>query len=154
MTARGIRKEMVGKVISDKMQKTVMVETQRHVKHPRYKKTIVRRMKFSAHDEKETAHKGDVVRIRECRPLSKTKRWRVVDILRVHPVETVVKAKPKAKAKTTAKKTTTRRRKKTELSAASCPLGTGFRREAQSTGVRIRATTTDSNIAAAMVTEN
>jgi len=78
---RGLRREMVGKVISDKMQKTVVVETRKHVTHPKYHKVMVRRAKFAAHDEKGIAHLGDTVRLRESRPLSKTKRWVVLEVI-------------------------------------------------------------------------
>lgn len=75
-------KELVGTVIGDKMQKTVIVETRMHVAHPRYGKTYLRRTKFAAHDEKQVAKAGDVVRIRETRPLSKTKNWKLVEVIR------------------------------------------------------------------------
>ena len=79
--ARGRRKERVGKVVSDKMQKTVVVSLTRQVPHPLYKKYFKKTTKFVAHDEKGDAKAGDTVRIMETRPLSKTKRWRVVDVL-------------------------------------------------------------------------
>jgi small subunit ribosomal protein S17 len=78
---RGERKSRVGTVVSDKMTKTVVVAIERRVAHPLYGKQVVRTKKFHAHDEDERAKIGDVVRIVETRPLSKTKRWRVVDIL-------------------------------------------------------------------------
>ena len=78
-------KERVGRVISDKMQKTITVLVETRVIHPRYKKTITRRKKFYAHDEREEARVGDVVRTRETRPLSKLKRWRLVEILQRAP---------------------------------------------------------------------
>ncbi|MDP4200959.1 MAG: 30S ribosomal protein S17 [Bacteroidota bacterium] len=78
---RGHRKERVGKVISDKMQKTVIVSLTRQVPHPLYKKYFKKTTKFVAHDEKSDAKTGDTVRIMETRPLSKTKRWRVVEVL-------------------------------------------------------------------------
>lgn len=78
-------KERIGRVISDKMQKTITVLVETRVIHPRYKKTITRRKKFYAHDEREEARVGDVVRIRETRPLSKLKRWRLVEILQRAP---------------------------------------------------------------------
>ncbi|HLG20361.1 MAG TPA: 30S ribosomal protein S17 [Bdellovibrionota bacterium] len=92
MRPRGKRIEVVGRVISDKMQKTVIVETRTHVSHAKYKKIFVRRAKFVAHDEKETASLGDLVRLRESRPLSKTKRWVVVNVMekaKVRPEEKV-----------------------------------------------------------------
>jgi len=79
--ARGIRKERVGEVISDKMSKTVVVRVERRVPHPRYGKVVTRSSKFYAHDEEGRAKVGDRVRIVETRPLSKLKRWRVVEIL-------------------------------------------------------------------------
>ena len=78
-------KERVGRVISDKMQKTITVLVETRVIHPRYKKTVTRRKKFYAHDEREEARIGDVVRIRETRPLSKLKRWRLVEIIQRAP---------------------------------------------------------------------
>ena len=78
---RGRRKERVGKVVSDKMQKSVVVTLTRQVPHPLYKKYFKKTTKFVAHDENNSAHVGDLVRIMETRPLSRTKRWRVVEIL-------------------------------------------------------------------------
>ena len=75
------RKEFVGKVISNKMDKTVVVLVERLRPHPKYKKVIRYRKKFYAHDEGNRCEEGDIVRIRESRPLSKLKRWRVVEIL-------------------------------------------------------------------------
>lgn len=81
MSGIGHRKERVGVVISDKMDKTVTVSSLRLVQHPLYKKSIKRTKKFKAHDEKNDCHIGDTVRIRETRPLSKTKRWRVIEVI-------------------------------------------------------------------------
>ncbi len=78
---RGRRKTRVGTVVSDKMQKTVVVAVERRVPHSLYGKQIRRTAKYHAHDEENTAREGDVVRIMETRPLSKTKRWRVVEVL-------------------------------------------------------------------------
>lgn len=78
-------KERVGTVISDKMQRTITVLVETRVQHPRYKKFVVHRKRFYAHDEKEEAGVGDVVRIRETRPLSRLKRWRLVEILKRAP---------------------------------------------------------------------
>jgi len=78
---RGRRKTRVGTVVSDKMQKTVVVAVERRVAHRLYGKQIRRTAKYHAHDEENTAREGDVVRIMETRPLSKTKRWRVVEVL-------------------------------------------------------------------------
>jgi len=79
--ARGHRKERVGEVISDKMAKTIIVRVQRRFSHPRYKKVVTAYTKFYAHDEKRQAKVGDQVRIEETRPLSKTKRWRLVEVV-------------------------------------------------------------------------
>jgi small subunit ribosomal protein S17 len=78
---RGHRKTRVGTVVSDKMQKTVVVAIQRRVPHPTYGKMITRTKHFKAHDEQNASKAGDLVRIMETRPLSKDKRWRVVEIL-------------------------------------------------------------------------
>lgn len=74
-------KTLVGSVISDKMDKTVGVAVELYKSHPLYKKIIRRRIKLTAHDENNTCHLGDSVRIAETRPLSKTKRWRVIEIV-------------------------------------------------------------------------
>lgn len=76
-----LRKTRVGVVTSDKMNKTIVVEVERRVPHARFKKIVRRTTKFHAHDEKEEAKIGDKVRIMETRPLSKTKRWRLVEVL-------------------------------------------------------------------------
>ncbi|MBO8142002.1 MAG: 30S ribosomal protein S17 [Firmicutes bacterium] len=81
-TQRGIRKTRVGTVVSDKMDKTVVVAVERMVTHPLYKRTMRRTKKFKAHDEENACRTGDVVKIMETRPLSKQKRWRVVEIIR------------------------------------------------------------------------
>ncbi|MBI2237378.1 MAG: 30S ribosomal protein S17 [Actinobacteria bacterium] len=78
---RNRRKVRTGVVVSEKMDKTVLVEIDRVVRHPVYKKTVRRSAKLAAHDENNDAHVGDTVRVMETRPLSKTKRWRVVDIV-------------------------------------------------------------------------
>jgi small subunit ribosomal protein S17 len=75
------RKVRRGRVVSDKMNKTVVVVVERMVEHPLYAKRIKRTQKFHAHDENNEAHEGDLVEIRETRPLSKTKRWRVARIV-------------------------------------------------------------------------
>jgi len=79
---RGMRKTRIGTVVSDKMDKTVVVAVERTVTHPLYKRTMRRTKKFKAHDEENSCRAGDVVRIMETRPLSKEKRWRVVEIIR------------------------------------------------------------------------
>jgi small subunit ribosomal protein S17 len=78
---RNERKERTGKVVSNKMQKTITVAVDRKVKHPIYGKFVNRTTKFKAHDEQNTAGIGDTVRIAETRPISKDKRWRLVEIV-------------------------------------------------------------------------
>lgn len=78
---RNARKMRVGVVVSDKMQKTVVVQIDRRVPHPMYGKMVTRTKKVKAHDEENSAKMGDTVRIMETRPLSKDKRWRVVEIV-------------------------------------------------------------------------
>ena len=80
-TPRSRRKVRTGVVVSDKMDKTVLVRIDRKVRHPLYKKTLARAHKLAAHDESNDAHVGDTVRVMETRPSSKTKRWRVVEIV-------------------------------------------------------------------------
>ena len=79
--ARGARKSRTGLVVSDKMQKTVVVAIERRVPHPVYGKMVTRTKRLKAHDEENSAKVGDTVRIVETRPLSKDKRWRVVEIM-------------------------------------------------------------------------
>ncbi len=81
MKDRGLRKTQTGIVVSDKMDKTVVVQVDRLVRHPAYKKYVRRRTKYKAHDENNVCQKGDRVVIRESRPLSKTKRWRVSQVV-------------------------------------------------------------------------
>jgi small subunit ribosomal protein S17 len=81
MDVRNARKTRVGMVVSDKMQKTVVVSIERRVQHPVYGKMVRRTKKLKAHDEQNEAKTGDTVRIMETRPLSKDKRWRVVEII-------------------------------------------------------------------------
>jgi len=78
---RNLRKEKTGVVTSDKMAKTITVTIERRVKHPIYGKFVKTTKKFKAHDEKNDAKTGDIVKISETRPLSKTKRWRLVEVL-------------------------------------------------------------------------
>jgi small subunit ribosomal protein S17 len=78
----GTKNEKVGSVVSAKMAKTIVVEVIRRVQHPLYKRIVSRRRKFYAHDEKGAAQVGDVVRIVECRPLSRLKRWELKEIVR------------------------------------------------------------------------
>src|SRR5512139_2845482 len=79
--SRSKRKERVGEVISSKMAKTIVVRVERRFPHPRFKKVVTGYKKFYAHDEKSEAKVGDRVRIEETRPLSKTKRWRLVEVV-------------------------------------------------------------------------
>jgi small subunit ribosomal protein S17 len=80
-TERNLRKERIGKVVSNKMEKSITVAIERRVKHPIYGKFVAKTTKFMVHDEKNDAHEGDIVRISETRPLSKNKRWRLVEII-------------------------------------------------------------------------
>jgi len=80
-TERGRRKMRTGVVVSDKMDKTVLIRIDRQVRHRLYDKTVRRSSKLAAHDEQNDAHVGDTVRVMETRPLSKSKRWRVVEIV-------------------------------------------------------------------------
>ena len=81
MAERNLRKTKIGVVTSNKMEKTVTVEIERKVKHPIYGKFVKKTTKFHAHDEKNECGIGDVVKIMEARPLSKTKRWRLVEVV-------------------------------------------------------------------------
>ena len=78
---RNLRKTRVGKVVSDKMDKTIVVAVQDHVKHPLYNKIVKRTYKLKAHDENNECNIGDTVKVMETRPLSKDKRWRLVEIM-------------------------------------------------------------------------
>ena len=95
--ATGFKNEKVGQVVSTKMAKTIVVEVIRRVPHPLYKRIIAKKKKFYAHDEEKNAKMGDVVRIVECRPLSKLKRWQLAEVVRraaqvgVQPAEIDVK---------------------------------------------------------------
>jgi len=84
-TERTSRPAVIGKVVSDKMDKTIIVQRDRTVLHPLYKKYIRRSTRFTAHDADNSAHMGDDVEIVQTRPISKTKRWRLVRILREAP---------------------------------------------------------------------
>jgi len=79
--ARNLSKVRIGRVVSDKMDKTIVVAVETLVRHPLYQRTIRQTRKFKAHDEQNTCRIGDKVRIMETRPLSKDKRWRVVEVL-------------------------------------------------------------------------
>ncbi len=78
---RNLRKERTGAVVSNKMEKTIIVAVKRKVKHPIYGKFVNKTTKFVAHDEENTCNEGDLVRIMETRPLSKNKNWRLVEII-------------------------------------------------------------------------
>ena len=78
---RNLRKERIGVVVSNKMEKSIVVLVERKVKHPKYGKFVKKSTKFMAHDEKNEANMGDTVRIMETRPLSKNKCWRLVEIV-------------------------------------------------------------------------
>jgi small subunit ribosomal protein S17 len=84
-TVKGIKNEKIGQVVSTKMAKTIVVEVTRRVPHPIYKRIVQKRKKFYAHDEDGQARKGDTVRIVECRPLSRLKRWQLEGIIRRAP---------------------------------------------------------------------
>ncbi|MBQ2972690.1 MAG: 30S ribosomal protein S17 [Ruminococcus sp.] len=81
MSERNMRKTLIGKVVSDKMDKTIVVAIEDSVRHPLYNKIVKRTVKFKAHDENNEAGIGDRVKIMETRPLSKDKRWRLVEII-------------------------------------------------------------------------
>mgnify|MGYP004655334549 FL=1 len=81
MEERNLRKTRTGKVVSNKMDKTIVVAIEDHVKHPLYKKIVKETYKLKAHDEKNECNIGDVVKVMETRPLSKDKRWRLVEIV-------------------------------------------------------------------------
>ena len=81
MEVRNLRKTRIGKVVSDKMDKTLTVAIEDHVKHPLYGKIVKKTVKFKAHDENNDCGIGDTVKIMETRPLSKDKRWRLVEII-------------------------------------------------------------------------
>ncbi|MGA2274891.1 MAG: 30S ribosomal protein S17 [Bryobacteraceae bacterium] len=91
------KNEKIGQVVSTRMAKTIVVEVSRRVPHPLYRRIVAKRKKFYAHDEQSTARLGDVVRIVECRPLSKLKRWALAEVVRraaqvaVQPAELDVK---------------------------------------------------------------
>lgn len=82
MKNRGMRRQVIGTVVSDKMDKTVLVQVERFVRHRLYKKYVRRRAKFAAHDDANACRAGDQVLITESRPLSKTKKWRVSQIIK------------------------------------------------------------------------
>ena len=81
MEERNLRKTRTGRVVSDKMDKTIVVAVEDHVKHPLYKKIVKRTYKLKAHDENNECKVGDTVKVMETRPLSKDKRWRLVEVM-------------------------------------------------------------------------
>ncbi len=81
MEERNLRKTRVGKVVSNKMEKTIVVAIEDHVQHPLYKKIVKKTYKLKAHDEKNECNIGDTVKVMETRPLSKDKRWRLVEVV-------------------------------------------------------------------------
>ena len=81
MEERNLRKTRTGKVVSDKMDKTIVVAVEDHVKHPLYNKIVKRTYKLKAHDENNECKVGDTVKVMETRPLSKDKRWRLVEVI-------------------------------------------------------------------------
>ena len=81
MSEAANKRQLVGRVVSDKMQKTVTVVVERRVKHPLYGKVITRSSRYHAHDEARSCKEGDLVLIEECRPIARTKSWRVVELM-------------------------------------------------------------------------
>lgn len=81
MEERNLRKTRTGKVVSNKMDKTIVVAVEDHVKHPLYNKIVMRTYKLQAHDENNECQIGDIVKVMETRPLSKNKRWRFVELI-------------------------------------------------------------------------
>ena len=92
VAATGKRKQRVGEVVSNKMTKTIVVRVERRFPHPQYKKIVTAYKKFYAHDEKAEAKVGDTVRIEETRPMSKLKRWKLVEVVERAAEETSVAA--------------------------------------------------------------
>ena len=84
-TKKPLKNEKVGQVVSTKAAKTIIVEVSRRVPHPLYKRIVKKRKRFHAHDEEGRAKMGDIVRIMECRPLSRTKHWRLTEVVRRAP---------------------------------------------------------------------
>jgi small subunit ribosomal protein S17 len=107
----GHKNEKVGEVVSTKMAKTIVVEVTRRVAHPVYKRIVTKRKKFYAHDEQQSAKVGDVVRIVECRPLSRLKRWQLGDVIR-RAVQVGVEHPALEKSADTREKTTLKKDKK------------------------------------------
>ncbi len=112
VAAIGHKNEKVGEVVSIKMSKTIVVEVTRRVAHPVYKRIVTQRKKFYAHDEQESAKVGDVVRIIECRPLSRLKRWNLGTVLRQAVQVVVDHPALEGTADTRVKKTLKKKKKK------------------------------------------
>jgi small subunit ribosomal protein S17 len=106
------KNEKVGEVVSTKMAKTIVVEVTRRVAHPVYKRIVIKRKKFYAHDEQQSAKPGDVVRIIECRPLSKLKRWELGEVIRRAVQVNIEHPALAASADTRVKKTLKKKSKK------------------------------------------
>ncbi len=106
------KNEKVGEVVSTKMAKTIVVEVTRRVAHPVYKRIVTQRKKFYAHDEQESALPGDLVRIVECRPISRLKRWELGSVVRRAVQVTVDHPAVEASADTRVKKTVKKNKKK------------------------------------------
>lgn len=87
---RGSRKERIGKVVSNKMAKTIVVKVERRYPHPQFRKVVTTFSKFHAHDESQAAGVGDTVRIQETRPISRLKRWRLVEVVEKNSEATIV----------------------------------------------------------------
>src|SRR6476469_2039791 len=91
-TTQGTKNKKIGQVVSTKMKKTIVLEVIRRVPHPHYKRVVTRKKRFYAHDEENSARVGDTVRVVECRPLRRLKRWRLAEIMRRAPqIETVAR---------------------------------------------------------------
>jgi small subunit ribosomal protein S17 len=112
VAAVGHKNEKVGEVVSIKMTKTIVVQVTRRVAHPVYKRIVTQRKKFYAHDEQESAKVGDVVRIIECRPLSRLKRWQLGTVLRQAVQVVVDHPALEGTADTRVKKTLKKKKKK------------------------------------------
>lgn len=93
MTERGLRKKLVGTVVSNRMEKTALIMVERLTKHPKYGKYVRRRKKYMAHDPKDMCNIGDKVRIVESRPISKRKRWQVINVIGKSKTEKAIELK-------------------------------------------------------------
>lgn len=110
---QGNKNEKIGQVVSAKMTKTIVLEVTRRVPHPHYKRVITKKRKFYAHDEEDSARVGDTVRVVECRPLSRLKRWTLAEILRRAPqIEPLPAAEGAAEAAPRPSATANKKKKK------------------------------------------